>query len=186
MSQFKMPGWVLPVVILGVFFTLFMSVFFMAIGIKNEAVGLTTQFYAQEKANMATYDGVTKIIFGKAQVSKKYAEDFAKVYQGMMSARYEGKDPMMNWVQERNPELSADLYQDINRSIEAERVKFTREQKKLIDIKREHDVLRLSFPSSIFMNLFGEKELVLKIVTSSRVEKSFETGKDDNADPFTN
>lgn len=180
----KIPSWVVPTVIVSVLGVVAMMVFFSAIGIKNTAVDLTTQFEAQTQSNKVVYDEVTKVIFGKAKVSSKYAEDFSKVYQGMMSARYEGKNPMMNWIQEKNPDFDASLYKDINKSIEAQRAKFTRVQNKLIDIKREHDRMRLRFPSSIFMSMWGEKELELKIVTSSRVEKSFDTGKDDNANPF--
>lgn len=185
MSNSSFPKWIVPTVIFSVLGVLIMMVFMAAIGIKNQAVDLRTQFDAQTQSNKVVYDEVTKVIFQKAKVSSKYAEDFGKVYKDLMSARYEGKDNvMMNWITEHNPEFDASLYKEINRSIEAQRAKFTRVQNKLIDIKREHDRLRLRFPSSIMMSLFGEKELELKIVTSSRVNASFDTGVDDNTDPF--
>lgn len=183
-KESKFPGWVIPVVVILVIVVLGIMAFGSSIGAKNSEVKLRNQFNAQVDANKVTYDEVTKVIFGKAKVSSKYAEDFKSVYHDLMSARYEGKNPMMNWIKEHNPDFDASMYKDINKSIESLRAKFTREQKKLIDLKRRHDDMRTVFPNSIWMNIFGVTELELKIVTSSRVEKSFDTGKDDNANPF--
>jgi hypothetical protein len=184
MSQNKMPGWVIPTVIAGVFLVVVMMVFFSAVGIKNRAVELRTQFSAQESANKTVYDEMWKVLSQQAQVSQQYAEDFSKTYTKLMGARYEGKDPLFSFIKESNPNFSPEMYKGLSQSIEAQRSKFTRVQKKMVDIKREHDNMRLKFPSSFFMNMYGEKELELKLVLSTRTEEVFETGKDDNVDLF--
>jgi hypothetical protein len=89
---------------------------------------------------------------------------------------------LMLWIQEKNPEFSIDLYKDLSRSVESLRIEFDISQKKMIDIKRVHDNLRLKFPSSLAM--FGHNELQLKLVTSDRTERAFETGKDNDVDLF--
>jgi spore coat protein CotF len=187
MSQSKMPGWVIPTVILGVLVVTVMMIVFSGIGVKNDAVELRNQFNAQVEANKVIYDEVTKVIFGQAKVAETERESFGNIYTELMSSRAEGtENAMMAWVKEQNPTISNELYVQLSQTIEAQRAKFSRVQQKQVDIKREHDNLRLKFPSSIFMNFFGETELELKLVTSSRVERSFETGIDDNADPFSN
>jgi len=182
--KLKVPGWVTVTVVVGVLVVVGIMLFGSAIGSKNSEVKLRNQFNAQVDANKVTYDEVTKVIFGKAKVSSKYAEDFSKSYEKLMDARYGGKNPMMMWIKEHNPKFDASMYKDINKSIESLRAKFTREQKKLIDLKRRHDDMRTIFPNSIWMNIFGITELDLKIVTSSRVKKSFDSGVDNNANPF--
>jgi hypothetical protein len=53
-----------------------------------------------------------------------------------MDARYKNSSEVMfNWIKEHNPEFNSSLYEDISKSIESERIKFSRVQNKLIDIK---------------------------------------------------
>lgn len=156
------------------------------IGVRNDAVELETAFSAQVYANKSTHDKMWKILQQKAGISAQYAEDFGKNFAAIMSNRYGNPDTrtnsMMLWIQEKNPEFSIDLYKDLSRSVEALRTEFDMVQKKMIDIKRVHDNLRLKFPSSLAM--FGKNELQLKLVTSGRTEKAFETGQDNDVDLF--
>lgn len=156
------------------------------IGVRNEAVELETQFDAQVKGNMSTYDKVWKIITQKANISQQYSDDFARNYTAIMTGRYGNPNnrsqSLMLWIQEKNPDFSTKLYEDLSHSMEALRIEFDMSQKKMIDIKRVHDNLRLKFPSSLAM--FGHNELQLKLVTSSRTEKAFDTGKDDDVELF--
>ena len=156
------------------------------IGVRNDAVELETAFSAQVEANKSTHDKMWKILQQKAGISAQYADDFKANFAAIMSNRYGNPDSrspsMMLWIQEKNPEFSIDLYKDLSRSVEALRTEFDMVQKKMIDIKRVHDNLRLKFPSSLAM--FGKNELQLKLVTSGRTEKAFETGQDNDVDLF--
>jgi hypothetical protein len=65
----------------------------------------------------------------------------------------------------------------VQNAIEGQRTNFANDQKQMLDIKREHDTLRTTFPGSIFLG--NVKELEIKLVTSTRTENAFSTGKDD-------
>lgn len=156
------------------------------VSVRNHSIELETQFDAQIKANMSTHDKMWKIISGKAQVSQQYAKDFRENFEAIMTGRYGNSDnrgnSLMIWIKEKNPEFSVDLYKDLNRSIESLRIEFDLAQKKMIDIKRVHDNLRLRMPTSLAM--FGKQELQLKLVTSGRTQEAFETGLEENNQIF--
>ena len=74
------------------------------------------------------------------------------------------------------------MQKDLGDSIEANRAEFARVQSRLIDIKREHDVLRKRFPSKLIVG--SRPELEINIVTSTKTQKVFETKIDDDVDLF--
>jgi len=160
-------------------------VIFMGIGYRNKEVDLRNQAGAQQDANKIIYDKVWKVIKQKAQITDKYAADFKGIYTNIMGQRYQGDAkgaPMFKWIQEQNPNFSVEMYKDLADAIEANRAEFARVQMRLRDIKREHDNLRQKFPSSMFVG--GRAELDIKLVTSTKTEKTFETGVDDDVDLF--
>jgi hypothetical protein len=55
-------------------------------------------------------------------------------------------------------------------------------QKELIDYKREHDDLRMKFPSRIFLK--NVQEIKIIIITSSKTKKTFESGEDNDVGVF--
>jgi len=157
----------------------------MNINYKNQEVELRNQATAQQDANKVTYDKVWKTIKQKASISDKYAKDFKDIFGGLMKSRYSGDqkgNPAFKWIQERNPDFSVELYKDLAAAIESNRAQFMRVQNRLIDIKRVHDNLRLKFPSKMFVGSRGE--LVIQLVTSTKTEKTFDEGKEDNVELF--
>ena len=102
-----------------------------------------------------------------------------------MSGRYAGdakQSPMFKWIQEQNPNFSVELYKNLDDAIEGQREEFAMVQKRLIDIKREHQLLRQKFPSSLFVG--GRPELEIQIVTSTKTEETFKSGKEDSVNLF--
>jgi len=177
--------WIAPLAIVGVLVLGFVGLVGMFISYANQEVDLSTQFAAQQKANAVIYDKVWKTIQQKAGVANQAADKFKEIYSSIMNARYDGKDQvLMNWIQEQNPNFDMSLYKDLSMSIEANRAEFANVQQKLIDIQREHNRLRLRFPSSIFLSIKGVKELQMQLVTSTRTEKAFETGVDNEVNLF--
>lgn len=154
-----------------------------AIGISNEEIELRNQAVAQQKANEATFDKVWKVLKQKAGIMDKQREDFRAVYTGIMNERYQGEAngaPAFKWIKEHNPEFPMDMYKDISNAIESNRATFLRVQKRLIDIKREHDNIRKKFPSSLIVG--SRPELDIQIVTSKRTKRTFETGEENEED----
>ena len=84
----------------------------------------------------------------------------------------------MSWISESNPNFDVSLYKDVMVAIEAQRNIFTREQQKLIDLKREHDNLRLTFPSSIVCG--NRQEVHIMIVTSAKTKDAYITGEEND------
>ena len=157
-------------------------VFLMNINTDNTEIDVRERYGAQKEVCAANFDKMWKIIKSVAQVSEQYKETFLTAYKPMMEGRYD-QATMMKWVQEDNPDFDVSLYADLNIAIEANRNAFFREQQKLIDINRVHKNLLQKFPSSIFID-GGIEFLDHKIITSTKTEKVFATGKEDDIDLF--
>jgi len=163
------------------FFTLIFV--FMAIGISNTEKELRNQCVAQQKSNEATFDKVWKVIQQKAGIMNKQRDDFKAVYVSIMSERYQGETsgaPAFKWITENNPQFPMDMYKDVSDAIESNRAEFLRVQKRLIDIKREHDNLRMKFPSSLVVG--SRPALEIQVVTSSKTQRIFSSGQENEED----
>jgi hypothetical protein len=157
----------------------------MGVGYNNKEIDLRNQAAAQQLANEAQFDEVWKVIKQVANVTDKYAADFRGIYNDIMAGRYAAdgeNNPMFKWISEQNPTLDSAMYIKLADTINAQRAGFTRVQKRLIDIKREHDNLRKKFPSKLFLADAPELEIV--IVTSSKTEDVFANGIDDDMTLF--
>lgn len=160
---------------------------FAGIGVRNAEAGLRAQFSAVQKANTVDYDAMWKIISQTAQVPQQYSEDFKSAYTSILSAGGPSNDSAVKNLFAvaagmRVPQLDASIYRKVQDVVESERTKFANAQKQLLDIKREHDKLRTTFPGYLFVG--GATPLEAKLVTSSKTEKAFETGKDDDTKVF--
>jgi hypothetical protein len=173
---------IITLVSVGLVISLGVIGFMLNVSYNNQTVAIETQKDAVQKDNANIYDMVWKTIQQKAAITDKYQKDFRSIYVDIMKARYDGKDAMFLWIKEQNPNFSADMYKDLSHSIEALREKFRVAQSKLIDIKREHDKLRLTFPSSLFVGDRGVMEI--NIITSTKTKAVFTSGIDDDVDLF--
>ena len=155
------------------------------VGVSNTEIELRVQSVAQEENNKNIYQKVWTVIKQKAQVTDKYATDFKDIYGNLMEKRYEGdqkSNPTFKWIKEQNPQFSSEMYKDLADSIAGLRAEFARVQTRLIDIKREHDVLRQRFPSKIIVG--SRPELEITIVTSAKTKEVFKIGEENNVDVF--
>jgi hypothetical protein len=143
--------------------------------VMNREVRYRNEFSAQIKANETNYDNMWKTIQEKYQITDAYKDAVKGVIKESAEGRKGGA--LFKSIQESVPGLSVDIYKDMMATIEGKRNSFESHQKKLIDIKREHDNLRMTAPSSFV--LAGVSELELKLVTSTRTNKAFDSGVDD-------
>lgn len=138
---------------------------------------------AQQKNNEVVFDNVWKTVAQLTQVSDDYKTSFKDIYVGIMDGRYgKGDGSLMKWVQESNPNFDISLYTKLGNVIEGSNATFTESQKMLIDLGRQHDLILTTPPASFFYSLIGKEHIELKIVTSTKTEKAFKTGKNDNID----
>ena len=156
----------------------------MYLNYSNAEIRLRQQIEAQQDSNEAVFDNTWKIIKQQAQVTDKYKDSFKEIYVEIMDERYEGDraGALMSWVTESNPEFDTSLFSQLMTSIEAQRNKFTTEQRKLIDYKRSHDTMLKVAPSSWFVGKRGEIEI--NIVTSAYTDEVFAAGEENNIELF--
>jgi hypothetical protein len=157
-------------------------------GVSNSEITLRNEIKAQQTNVKVVFDTTWKIIQQQAEVADQYKEGFAKIYSDLMTGRYgdpkKERKVLLSFITESNPNFDVKLYEKVSVSIEAQRINFANEQKKLIDLKREHDTLRQVFPSSLVVG--SRPEIQLEIVTSTKTDNAFKTGKEDNTKLFDN
>lgn len=154
------------------------------IEVDNAEVDISTAVKAKKSDQEATFDKMWKVLSQKASVADQYKDAFAKIYPAMIEGRYsKGDGSLMKWITESNPTFNVSLYQDVMSSIETERNGFLTTQRQLMDLKREHDKLRLQWPSRWFINS-DVKEIEITIVSSTHAKEVIKTGKDDDVDLF--
>jgi hypothetical protein len=156
---------------------------FMYIGASNKEIALRNQIKAKQAANKASFDTVWKVIAGKASVTEKERESFRTTFIDIMNARTgNDKNLMWKWAHEAQIPINNDLWKDLSVAIESQREGFKQDQQMLLDLNREHDNMIDTFPSSLFVGQRGK--ITVQIVTSTKTEQTFQTGKEENADPF--
>jgi len=178
-------GLIIILVVLGVLGFGAFSCIGWGIGLKNDELKLRKKVYAQQDYCKTVLDKNRKTAQQKAGITDKYSEDFKAVYAGIMDGRYKaGSGQVFQMIKESNPAFSQDLYVDLSRTVEAQRVEYTAEQKKVIDGKLQHDILIGTFPGGMILKMLGAEELKITIVTSTDVENIYKTGKEDDVELF--
>jgi hypothetical protein len=151
----------------------------------NKEVRLRNTIKAKLVDNTSEYDNMWKKIKQVAQVTEKERESLMEIFTKHAEARTSGgsKDgSLMKWVTESVPKVDNTAYKNLMNIITSSRDAWTMRQKELIDLKREHDNTIMTFPGSIFLSSRGVIEI--KVITSKKTKKVFETGEDDDADVF--
>jgi hypothetical protein len=88
----------------------------------------------------------------------------------------------MSWIKEDNPNLDSKVWIKMMNAIEAQRTSFFRDQEQLLDIKREHDNLRLQPPSKWFVG--DSKEIEVVIITSAKTKEAYSSGEENDIELF--
>tara|TARA_R110000868_G_scaffold76573_2_gene220072 strand:- start:13543 stop:14079 length:537 start_codon:yes stop_codon:yes gene_type:complete len=150
----------------------------------NKEIALRSSIEKQELVREGYYDKMWKVIAQKAEVSNKYKNDFKEIYSDLIAGRYgnEKGGSLMKWIQESNPNFDTSLYLSLMNSIEAERTGYLMEEKKLLDLANSHRILRLSFPTSLFLS--GRAEIIIKVVSSDKTKEILESGIDNDVKLF--
>ena len=142
------------------------------ISTRNQAINYEQQFEACKSECKTSLDNAWKTIQGKYQLKNDYATEMKSMIDAAVVGRSGGS--LFKMVTETMPGLDASIYKDVMATIEGKRDQFKRSLDTQIAIKKEHQMLRLSFPSSLVAG--GRPELVLMLVTSDKTEEAFKTG----------
>jgi hypothetical protein len=171
-------GQIVAIIILVVFVALIVPSW---IYYSNKEIDVRKLGEAAQSACRVEHDTMWKTLDQKTQVTEKHAEIFSEWLETMQEGRKGGT--LLKFVTERYPnEAGTALFKDLSAATESMRAKYANAQKELIAIKKEHDALIEKFPGSIFCS--GRPKLEIKIVTSTRTEKVYKTGKDDDVELF--
>lgn len=151
------------------------------ISIYNNHTQLVTQIEARQQANTVIFDNMWKTINQTVQVSDKYKDGLKEVLVAYTTGRSKGNNNLiMDWTKEAVPSFDSSIYKQINNIIEGSRKDFTKNQEILIDLERQDKALLRPFPNNIYASILGLKTPEIKVVTSTKTEKTFEVGKEDD------
>lgn len=158
----------------------------MAISYRNNDARLRNLITAKQTDNKSEFDNMFKKISQSVQVTEAQMTALKGIFVEHAQARGgAGNAKIMSWIQESVPNVDTKVYTNLQNIIIASRDSWTMRQKELIDYKREHDNLIDTFPSGWFLSLMGRgNKIDITIVTSTKTEKAFETGKDDDVEIF--
>lgn len=171
------------IVTIVVLFTFSAIGFGMYFSYNNSDVRLRNLAEAQRGNIENVYDRMWKILQQKAKVSDQYRDTFKEIYPKLIEGRYsQGDGTLMKWIQESNPQFDVSLYKDLMNSIEVERTVFSNEQKKMLDIVREHNNLIKTVPGRWLVT--NDMEIDYTVISSTRSKAVMENGTDDDIDLF--
>lgn len=155
----------------------------MWVNAHNREVGLRNQITAKQKDNTSEFDNMWKKISQSAQVTEGQKNALKEIFVSYAQARggVQGGG-VMKWLQESVPNVDTSTFKNLQNIITASRDAFTMRQKELLDLKREHDNVLSQVPTCWFVG--GRPAIDVTIVTSTRTEKAFESGRDDETKVF--
>lgn len=139
--------------------------------------------------NTSEMDAMWKIIEQNAQVTTEQKQALVEIFNGYADARTpQDGGKLMLWVKEAipNAEPTSKAYIQLMNTITAQREGFKFRQKELLDLNRERNTTLDKFPGSLLAMVCpgDHKKINVVIVTSTRTQDAFKTGKDDDVDLF--
>jgi len=179
-------GTMTVIVVVAVVLTVAFTVGVMYMSCHNKEVGLRNAITAKQRDNTSEFDNMVKIICQTAQVTDAQKNALKEIFVAHAEARggvsKGGANPLMTWLQESVPHVDTTTFNNLQNIITASRDSWTMRQKELLDLSREHNKALTLFPSSLFVG--GRPKIDVQIITSSRTEETFKTGKDDDTTVF--
>jgi type IV secretory pathway VirB6-like protein len=177
-------GWIVAICGFSVIFLFGLIVLFYCVGVLNTEGALRIQIEAKQVDNTNEYDNMWKKISQVAQVTDAQKNALKEIFVSYAEARTGNGDngSIMKWIQESVPNVDTKTFEVLQNTIINARDNWVVRQKELIEYDRVHDTPFTQFPQSIILNLFGRKRTEITVVTSTRTERAFETGKDDDVD----
>jgi len=161
----------------------------MAIGFHNKDATLRNLVTTKQTDNTSEMDAMWKIIEQNAQVTTEQKNALLEIFNGYADARTpQDGGKLMLWVKEAipNAEPTSKAYLQLMNTITAQREGFKFRQKELLDMNRERNTVLDQFPGSLLAMVCpgDHKKITVVIVTSTRTQDAFKTGKDDDVDLF--
>lgn len=151
----------------------------------NNLATLHVTYDMKVKANKAEFDNMWKKIKEVAQVPEQKKEALVAVLNAYTSGRSAGQSQLMTWVKEAVPSTSGlDIYDKIVNIVTGSRDTWTSKQTELVAVAEDYNKIVVKFPGSLIAGLFHFDRIEPQVITSTRTEESFTSGKDDDVGLF--
>lgn len=179
-------GWIIALAVGGSLILLLVVMLLYGIGVNNKEARLRNAITAKQVDNTNEYDNMWKKIKQSAEVTDGQKEALRQIFVDHAKARSGdgGKNAIMLWIKESIPNVDTSTFNQLMNIVTGSRDRFTMRQKELLDLKREHDNMIDTFPSSMILGFLGRAKIDVVIVTSGRTKEAFRTGEDDDVSVF--
>jgi len=161
----------------------------MGVHYHNAAIRLEKMVIAQKGVLEANFDKMWNILKNNADIKDSYKDDFKDVYVSIMEGRMgtggagSQGGTLALWIKEHNPQFDSAVYTKLMTAVEANRQEFFYEQKKVLSMIEQHDILRETFPSMLICGSRVRPEY--KVVSATQTKAIMDSGTDDvSADMF--
>ena len=146
---------------------------------RSTIIDLEQSIEQQYNANKSNYDSMIKSAKEMVQVTDMYAEDFEKIYTGLIEGRNQDTELLFKVVKESNPNLDSKVYTTLQRELSSNRKVFDNNQAKVLDRIREYNsFVQKKFVTSAILNK-DKIDSNKYIVTSDATQDAFSSGTAD-------
>ena len=177
--------WLVPLGALGVMLMIGVVLLFGVLGMYNTQATLKNTYEMKVKDNQSEFDNMWKKIQQVVQIPEAQKEAFKEIFVSYAEARTsESSGKLMTWLQESVPNVNLDSYNNVMNIVVASRDGWTMRQKELVDYARVYNQNLVTQPKGFILGFFRFERIDPQIVTSTRTDEAFRTGKDEDVDLF--
>jgi hypothetical protein len=135
------------------------------------------------KDNSSEFDNMWKKIAQAANIADNQKESFKEVFKawaGNSTPQDGGK--MMLWIKQAVPDTKAlgDIQTQVMNIMTGSRDGWTMRQKELVSIASTYNDNLVRMPKGAILKFFGFQHIDPLVITSTRTDNAFKTGKDDD------
>ena len=157
----------------------------IAVGTYNTQAGLKNRYEMKVVDNTSEFDNLWKKLNQVAQIPDKKKDALKEIFNSYASARTSpNQGQMMSWIKEAIPNADMSIYDNLMNIVIASRDSWTMRQKELVSIAEVYNGNLVTFPNNIFLGMFGFKKINPEVITSTKTENVFKSGKDDDTQLF--
>lgn len=167
--------------ILGVIFAFIAIIFFYDVSVKTKEVHLRNLITAKQRDNENELSNLTAKVRQSASVTEAQMASLKDIIVGYATARNNtSPGQVVTAVHDSIPNIDTSTFNHLMNIITGSSDAFAQRQTEILDLKREHDDLRTSPISGMFVGNVPEIQVV--VVTSTSAKDAFATGVDNRPD----
>jgi len=143
---------------------------------------LRATFTAELANREGQFDAFKNTMKDFGGLKKSYEGTIKDLYATVVTGRNSNEGALMTFIKEDNPNFSDKMYTDLMQRVEALRKDYANVQKRLADVKNQHDQLRTKFWSRMFLS--NNSELKYEVTSTAQTKETMRTGVDTYENAF--